>query len=84
VTEIGRQPYTAYGIIRTLESVSPAIVGAEVAWSLLAFVIVYTFVFGSGSYYILKLIRKGIPVMDEKEQFYQHGIEAALFKTDAS
>lgn len=84
VTEIGRQPYTAYGIIRTLESVSPAIVGAEVAWSLLAFVVVYTFVFGSGSYYILKLIRRGIPVMDEKEQFYQHGIEAALFNRDAS
>ena len=61
VTEIGRQPYTAYGIIRTAESVSPAIIGPQVAWSLLAFVVMYTLVFGAGSYYILKLIGKGIP-----------------------
>jgi cytochrome d ubiquinol oxidase subunit I len=61
VTEIGRQPYTAYGVIRTLESVSPAILGPQVAWSLLAFVVMYTLVFGAGSYYILKLIFKGIP-----------------------
>lgn len=74
VTEIGRQPYTAYGIIRTIESVSPAILGPQVAWSLLAFIFVYVFVFGAGSYYILKLISKGIPIAEKKEQFYQHGI----------
>lgn len=66
VTEIGRQPYTAYGVIRTGESVSPAILGPQVAWSLLAFVVMYTLVFGAGSYYILKLIRKGIPSVDAK------------------
>lgn len=78
VTEIGRQPYTAYGVIRTAESVSPAILGAHVAWSLLAFVVMYTFVFGAGSYYILKLISKGIFVSEEKEQFYRHSIEATI------
>lgn len=60
VTEVGRQPYTVYGIIRTAESVSPSIIGAQVAWSLLSFVIMYIFIFGAGSYYILKLIGKGI------------------------
>lgn len=80
ITEIGRQPYTAYGIIRTVESVSPAILGPEVAWSLFAFVVMYTLVFGAGSYYILKLIAKGIPAIEEKEQFYQHTIEAAVIK----
>ena len=80
VTEIGRQPWTAYGVIRTAESVSPAILGPQVAWSLLAFVIMYTFVFGSGSYYILKLIRKGIPVAHEEEQYYDHSKEAAAVK----
>ncbi len=78
VTEIGRQPWTAYGIIRTMESVSPAILGPQVAWSLLAFVVMYIFVFGAGSYYILKLIGKGIPVAEEKEQFYRHSIEATV------
>jgi cytochrome bd ubiquinol oxidase subunit I len=81
VTEIGRQPYTAYGIIRTIESVSPAIIGPQVALSLLAFVVIYTFVFGAGSYYILQLIFKGIPAINDKEQFYDRGIETALITT---
>ena len=83
VTEIGRQPWTAYGIIRTTESVSPAILGPQVAWSLLAFVMMYTFVFGAGSYYILKLIFKGIPIVQDGEQFYKHGIEASLIESRA-
>ncbi len=78
VTEIGRQPWTAYGVIRTAESVSPAILGPQVAWSLLAFIIMYSFVFGAGSYYILKLIGKGIPSAHDKEQYYKHGIEASV------
>lgn len=80
VTEIGRQPWTAYGVIRTAESVSPAILGPQVAWSLLAFVLMYTLVFGAGSYYILKLIAKGIPAGDDQEQYYKHGIEASVIE----
>jgi cytochrome d ubiquinol oxidase subunit I len=66
VTEIGRQPYTVYGVLRIGESVSPAILGPQVAWSLLAFVIIYTFVFGAGTYYIFKLILTGINIKKEK------------------
>lgn len=80
VTEIGRQPWTAYGIIRTAESVSPAILGPQVAWSLLAFVLIYTFVFGAGSYYIWKLIIKGIPTTADQEQFYKHSIGATVIE----
>lgn len=84
VTEIGRQPWTAYGILRTVESVSPAILGPQVAWSLLAFVLMYAFVFGAGSYYILKLIFKGIPVAQDPEQFYKHSIEASLIEASTT
>lgn len=77
VTEIGRQPYTVYGVIRTWQSVTPAILGPQVAWSLSAFIIIYTFIFGAASYYILQLIGKGITVINEKEQYYKHGIEAS-------
>ena len=66
VTEIGRQPYTVYGVLRTGNSASPVILGAQVAWSLLAFVVMYTFIFGSGIYYIVNLIRKGIYSRQEK------------------
>ncbi len=59
VTEIGRQPWTVYGVLKTVHSVSPAITGPQVAWSLMAFVVMYTFIFGAAIYYIIKLIAKG-------------------------
>ncbi|MDX2083413.1 MAG: cytochrome ubiquinol oxidase subunit I, partial [Rickettsiales bacterium] len=81
VTEVGRQPYTAYGVIRTIESVSPAITAPQVTLSLLAFVVMYIFVFGFGSYYILKLIKKGvITSTQDQEQYYQHSKEALITK----
>lgn len=80
VNEVGRQPYTVYGFIRTIQSVSPAILGSQVGWSLLAFVIMYTLVFGAGSYYIIKLIRKGIPAIKDEEQYYKHGTEASVIE----
>lgn len=83
VTEIGRQPWTTYNVLRTAESVSPAILGPQVAWSLLAFVVMYTLVFGAGSYYILRLIGKGIPINDDDEQYYKHGIEASVIESTA-
>ena len=58
VTEIGRQPYIVYGVMRTAEAVSP-VPATPIAMSLAAFVLIYGFVFGAGSYYILKLIGKG-------------------------
>jgi cytochrome d ubiquinol oxidase subunit I len=56
--EIGRQPYVVYGILRTADAVSPVSAGAVKA-SLLTFVVVYAFVFGFGSYYLAKLLRRG-------------------------
>ncbi len=58
VTEVGRQPYIVYGLMKTIEAASP-ILGQQVFLSLLAFIIVYFFVFGAGIYYIMSLIRKG-------------------------
>jgi cytochrome d ubiquinol oxidase subunit I len=57
-TESGRQPYIAYGILRTDQAISP-VSAATVATSLAAFVLVYTVVFSIGIYYIHKLIEKG-------------------------
>jgi cytochrome bd ubiquinol oxidase subunit I len=56
-TEVGRQPYTVYGLLRTTQSVSPIDVQA-VAASLVAFIIVYFAVFGAGAFYILRLMSK--------------------------
>jgi cytochrome bd ubiquinol oxidase subunit I len=57
-TEVGRQPWTVYGVFRTVDSVSP--IGAQQAGvSLLILVIVYFLVFGTGVYYMLKMMKKG-------------------------
>jgi len=54
-TEVGRQPYTIYGLLRTSDSLSP-VAAPAVATSLIAFIIVYFFVFGAGTFFILRLI----------------------------
>jgi cytochrome bd ubiquinol oxidase subunit I len=56
-TEVGRQPFTVYHVLRTAESVSP-IATPAVSGSLLAFVVVYFTAFGSGAWYIFKLMSK--------------------------
>jgi cytochrome d ubiquinol oxidase subunit I len=56
-TEVGRQPFTVYGLLRTAESASP-LAAPAVGASLLAFVMVYFAVFGMGSWYILRLMAR--------------------------
>ncbi|CAN5504502.1 cytochrome ubiquinol oxidase subunit I [soil metagenome] len=65
-TEVGRQPYTIYGLLRTADSVSP-IAAQAVGTSLAAFVIVYFAVFGSGLFYMLRLMGRP-PLPDEPDR----------------
>lgn len=65
-TEVGRQPYTVYGQLRTADSVSP-IPATEVGGSLLAYIIVYLTIFAVGAYFIFRLMRKG-PAPREPER----------------
>ncbi|WP_299642478.1 cytochrome ubiquinol oxidase subunit I [uncultured Ruegeria sp.] len=61
-TEVGRQPYTVYGLMRTSDSLSQVDAPA-VAASLIAFIVVYFAVFGAGTFYMLRLMGKP-PVED--------------------
>ncbi len=58
VTESGRQPWIASGILRTADAISP-VPAASIAGTLALFVIVYGTVFSVGIYYINRLIAKG-------------------------
>ncbi len=72
VTEVGRQPYTVWGLLRTADSVSP--IGMPgVALSLLAFAIVYLLVFGAALLFLLRLMaaapatgESGVPQMPQR------------------
>lgn len=57
-TEIGRQPWVAYGILRTADAVSP-VAPSAVLTTLALFILVYACVFAMGIYYINRLIEHG-------------------------
>ncbi|WP_029952604.1 cytochrome ubiquinol oxidase subunit I, partial [Acinetobacter soli] len=57
-TEVGRQPWVVYGVMRTKDAISP-VSAEQVGLTLIIFVLVYFVVFGIGIYYMLKLINKG-------------------------
>ncbi|WP_276809177.1 cytochrome ubiquinol oxidase subunit I [Castellaniella defragrans] len=54
-TEIGRQPWVVYGLLRTSEAASPHPAG-QVAFTLALFVLVYVAVFGAGTTYGMHLL----------------------------
>ena len=58
-TEVGRQPWTIYGLMRTTESVSPSVAGSDVLISLLLYVTVYLIIYPVGLYLMLKMVWKG-------------------------
>lgn len=62
-TEVGRQPFTVYGLLRTSDSLAP-IAAPAVAASLTAFIIVYFFVFGAGTFYLLRMMNKSADTED--------------------
>ncbi len=58
VTEVGRQPWVVYGVLRTADALSPVGAG-EVAFSLIAYLTLYAIVFTAGVIYILRIIAEG-------------------------
>ena len=54
-TEIGRQPYTIYGVLRTADSVSPVALPG-IATSLAVFAVVYFIVFGAGIVVMIRMM----------------------------
>jgi cytochrome d ubiquinol oxidase subunit I len=58
-TEVGRQPWIVYGILRTQDAASPAVTTGAVATSLIVFIVVYAIIFPAGAYYIYRLVSRG-------------------------
>ncbi|QCP53039.1 cytochrome ubiquinol oxidase subunit I [Trinickia violacea] len=75
-TEVGRQPWVVYGVMRTSNALSP-ITAQEVGITLLAFVVVYALVFGTGIYYLLRLAMTGPAVIAEDDSGRPALVEAA-------
>ena len=57
-TEVGRQPWVVYGLVRTADATSP-VLAPDIGFSLLLFVVTYLLVFVMGLYYMLRLASIG-------------------------
>jgi cytochrome d ubiquinol oxidase subunit I len=57
--EVGRQPWVVYGLLRTMDAVTPSLSTADVLTSLTGYVLVYAVLVGFGLRYIYKLLRHG-------------------------
>ena len=59
VAEVGRQPWTVYGQMRTVQSVSPSLTGPDVLWSLFAYMGVYLILYPAGFAVMARIVRQG-------------------------
>jgi len=57
--EVGRQPWTVYGVLRTADALTPFLTAREASISLVVFCAVYSFIFLFGVFYIYRLLRTG-------------------------
>src|SRR6202034_675766 len=58
-TEVGRQPWTVYGLLRTADSVTPSLTGWNVLVSLLGYVVAYAIIFPGGGLVMARIVRAG-------------------------
>jgi len=72
-TEVGRQPWTVYGLMRTAQSVSPSLTGFDVLLSLLAYVAIYLVMFPAGLAVMARLVRQG-PAEDVETRIPVEGL----------
>jgi len=57
--EVGRQPWTVYGVLRTADALTPFLTAREATISLVVFCAIYVFIFSFGVFYIYRLLHAG-------------------------
>ncbi|MDP5137979.1 cytochrome ubiquinol oxidase subunit I [Rheinheimera baltica] len=60
VTETGRAPWLIYGQMTHAQGLTPSLTGGMALFTLIGYVVVYSLVFSSGVYYLLKVFRGGL------------------------
>jgi cytochrome d ubiquinol oxidase subunit I len=65
--EVGRQPWTVYGLMRTADSVTPSLTPLDVALSLLLYVVVYLIIYPVALLFVVRIVRAGPARADEME-----------------
>jgi cytochrome bd ubiquinol oxidase subunit I len=64
-TEVGRQPWTVYGVMRTAASVTPSLTGFDVLLSLAGYIAAYAIMFPAGLWMVRRIVRAGVTQDDD-------------------
>jgi cytochrome d ubiquinol oxidase subunit I len=70
-TEVGRQPWVVYGLLRTRDAVTPGLQAGDVAVSLAVYVVAYLLIFGAGLLFMGRLVRNGFAAGAPEEPTHQ-------------
>jgi cytochrome bd ubiquinol oxidase subunit I len=71
MAEVGRQPWTVYGLFRTAESVTPSLTGLDVLVSLIGYILAYLVIFPAGVFFMWRVMNDGPVESDDS-----HAVEA--------
>ncbi|MDQ2765279.1 MAG: cytochrome ubiquinol oxidase subunit I [Pseudomonadota bacterium] len=82
-TEVGRQPWTVYGLMRTADSVTPSLTGGDVLASLLLYIVVYLLMYPAGIAYMATLVRAGVDSQQAEGAAVESGRPKNPFTTAA-
>ncbi|WP_069813673.1 cytochrome ubiquinol oxidase subunit I [Streptomyces sp. TP-A0874] len=66
-TEMGRQPWVVYGLLRTEDAVSPGVTQAEVITSMSVFTLLYAALAVVETRLLVKYVKAGPPELDERD-----------------
>lgn len=67
VTEVGRQPWTVTGVMKTTDAVTPSLTSGEATLTLLGFVLAYTAILAVYLYVVQRIVAAGPPDVELKE-----------------
>lgn len=76
-TEIGRQPWIIYGVQRTIDAVSNH-TSLPMTISLAVFIVVYSSVFGVGTYYLMHMLNKGPDLGRQEDEIAMSTVSGRL------
>jgi cytochrome d ubiquinol oxidase subunit I len=82
-TEVGRQPWTVFGLMRTANSVSPSLTGGDVLGSLLLYMAVYLVMFPTGIVFMAGMVRGGVQGEAQQREPVEGFQSQTPFKTPA-
>ncbi|MNZ53436.1 Cytochrome bd-II ubiquinol oxidase subunit 1 [compost metagenome] len=67
MTEIGRQPWTVFGLMKTEDSISPSVTAGQVLFSLISFCTIYSILGIVMVYLFVKVIKKGPNAVEKSD-----------------